>query len=558
MKKTLLSLLAVVGLGFAASAAEVNFDFVTNDYDLGERGATAYVVTPATVKEGDVTLSLDKTSGNGFRLWKDGLRVYKTGDGNATISVAAPEAVTAIDLSVATEFASVSVDGTALTFDGASKTYSWTGNAAAPVITITQSKGNYALTTLRVTYGSSEVPVEPSIATSLNEDFSNGIPATWTNVKLAGDKEWYTTSFNGTYYAAATGYKGTEPPFDFWLISPAVDLDKAAEKVLTFRTQVNGYNSTTSEFHAFILDSNDPATATRTELKPELAVAPGSGYSSWVESGDLDLSAFKGTVYVAFQFYAEPDANYATWCVTDVKLNAENKPVDPVDPVEPTEVVTKSVAETIALASGTEFTTDFALTVGWVSFKNIFACDENGDFIQVYNENTLQVGDVIPAGMKATYTLFKGTTPEIEKVTVFPEATAGTFTPAVVPANRISTKLVNSVITVKDVVLAEASPATKDNFTGVSDGVELSLRNNYTLESVEAGTYDITVVVTVYNDAPSLYVTNYAVSTGVEGINADNNGPVEFFNLQGVRVANPDNGLFIRRQGNKVSKVYIR
>ena len=44
---------------------------------------------------------------------------------------------------------------------------------------------------------------------------------------------------------------------------------------------------------------------------------------------------------------------------------------------------------------------------------------------------------------------------------------------------------------------------------------------------------------------------------GVEDIFTDNseNAPVEYFNLQGVRVANPENGVFIRRQGNKVTKV---
>lgn len=36
------------------------------------------------------------------------------------------------------------------------------------------------------------------------------------------------------------------------------------------------------------------------------------------------------------------------------------------------------------------------------------------------------------------------------------------------------------------------------------------------------------------------------------------NAPVEYFNLQGVRVANPENGLFIVRQGDKVSKQMIR
>lgn len=44
---------------------------------------------------------------------------------------------------------------------------------------------------------------------------------------------------------------------------------------------------------------------------------------------------------------------------------------------------------------------------------------------------------------------------------------------------------------------------------------------------------------------------------GVEGINADNNAPVEYYNLQGVRVDNPANGLYIRRQGNNVTKVIV-
>ncbi|MBD5225110.1 MAG: hypothetical protein HDS68_03965 [Bacteroidales bacterium] len=48
---------------------------------------------------------------------------------------------------------------------------------------------------------------------------------------------------------------------------------------------------------------------------------------------------------------------------------------------------------------------------------------------------------------------------------------------------------------------------------------------------------------------------------GVETAVADNNGPespVEYYNLQGVRVENPSDGIFIRRQGSKVTKEIIR
>ena len=53
--------------------------------------------------------------------------------------------------------------------------------------------------------------------------------------------------------------------------------------------------------------------------------------------------------------------------------------------------------------------------------------------------------------------------------------------------------------------------------------------------------------------------TNPVVSTGVEEIDADNSdAPVEIYNLNGQRVVNPEQGIYILRQGKKVSKVVIR
>ncbi|MDE5554908.1 MAG: hypothetical protein K2J10_06970, partial [Muribaculaceae bacterium] len=47
--------------------------------------------------------------------------------------------------------------------------------------------------------------------------------------------------------------------------------------------------------------------------------------------------------------------------------------------------------------------------------------------------------------------------------------------------------------------------------------------------------------------------------SGIESVTNDNNdAPVEYFNLQGLRVNEPSNGIFIRRQGNKVTKVLVK
>ena len=44
--------------------------------------------------------------------------------------------------------------------------------------------------------------------------------------------------------------------------------------------------------------------------------------------------------------------------------------------------------------------------------------------------------------------------------------------------------------------------------------------------------------------------------TAIEVIEAEN-APVEYYNLQGVKVANPEKGLFIKKQGNKATKVVL-
>ncbi len=47
---------------------------------------------------------------------------------------------------------------------------------------------------------------------------------------------------------------------------------------------------------------------------------------------------------------------------------------------------------------------------------------------------------------------------------------------------------------------------------------------------------------------------------GIESIedDFDNNAPIEYYNLQGVKIVNPENGLYIKVQGDKVSKVLVK
>lgn len=227
------------------------------------------------------------------------------------------------------------------------------------------------------------------------------------------------------------------------------------------------------------------------------------------------------------------------------------------DPVTPTYTTVNSVAETIALTDGTDITVNYPLTVAFVNNQNIFACDDKGDFIQIYNANSYAINDVIPAGWTGTYKLYSGVTPEITDATLPASTEQKTFVPKTVAAADIDNSYVNRVVLVQNVVFSEATPDSKSNFTGKVGDATYSFRNNYSLESVPAGTYDVTIVVTIYNNAPSLYVINYAqAGSGVNAV-ATEAAEAEYFNLQGVRVANPEKGLYIRVEGGKASKVIL-
>lgn len=82
--------------------------------------------------------------------------------------------------------------------------------------------------------------------------------------------------------------------------------------------------------------------------------------------------------------------------------------------------------------------------------------------------------------------------------------------------------------------------------TTVTDAVGVAAAGSYVAFSQIGETG---AIFSLYNDTKS---------SGISDIVADENAEAEYFNLQGVRVANPENGLYIVRRGNKVTKEVIR
>ncbi|MGN1251344.1 MAG: hypothetical protein ACI4US_00515 [Muribaculaceae bacterium] len=83
--------------------------------------------------------------------------------------------------------------------------------------------------------------------------------------------------------------------------------------------------------------------------------------------------------------------------------------------------------------------------------------------------------------------------------------------------------------------------------------------NVWTPATQERAIKDVTFTPTDRTDIGKITVNYESINTGVDDILSDDaNAPVEYYNLQGVRVANPESGLYIRVQGKKATKVLVK
>ncbi len=127
--------------------------------------------------------------------------------------------------------------------------------------------------------------------------------------------------------------------------------------------------------------------------------------------------------------------------------------------------------------------------------------------------------------------------------------------------NTAASTLANGAFVLADIAGGMASATAIATYPEA--GFNTTSRNTDFMTSVCASTREngavLDVWVNVTNQGIAHYTYNGQKYVGVENIVIeDAQAPVEYYNLQGVKVANPENGLYIRVQGNKVSKVIVK
>lgn len=143
------------------------------------------------------------------------------------------------------------------------------------------------------------------------------------------DRTWQSKTFNNSTagvtekYIQATAHdssdKNAGKTYELWMISPALNVKDAANKVFSFYSE-GAYWQSTSSLEVYVLNEPKSTASSKEKLNVTLATStnPGGNFKGWVASGDISLEGKGDIVYVGFRYQAQGgNKNSTTYCIDD-------------------------------------------------------------------------------------------------------------------------------------------------------------------------------------------------------------------------------------------------
>lgn len=142
----------------------------------------------------------------------------------------------------------------------------------------------------------------------------------WSAVSVASDYVWLASSYQGKPFAKMNGYGDASGAADDWLISPAFTFD--GTQVLTFENAKNFSGPDLQLYVSTDYNGSNVTTASWTEL----SFTKSTGSYTFVNSGDVNLSAYTGTAHIAFRYTSTGSASgqASAWEVANVRVTNMN------------------------------------------------------------------------------------------------------------------------------------------------------------------------------------------------------------------------------------------
>ena len=156
------------------------------------------------------------------------------------------------------------------------------------------------------------------------DDFSSNNLNNWMVVNVNGEQEWEITPYgNPAPSAKISGYSGGSNANEDWLITNSIDVSSLSTVTLNFQSVVR-YNGPSLEVYASSdYSGGDPTTDGNWSELSVILDTDNSSWSSWTDSGNVDLSSYAGgNLYIAFKYVSTSSAS-ATYEIDNVLLIGE-------------------------------------------------------------------------------------------------------------------------------------------------------------------------------------------------------------------------------------------
>lgn len=189
------------------------------------------------------------------------------------------------------------------------------------------------LSTLSSCTSDSDVENRKVKTTLFVENFTDNTDGTilnttgWTNYAQVGTKKFTEEIYSGNGYAQFTSFGSGQASNVAWLISPAFDMDKQDGEKLIFQSAQAFLKSFDNSLELMVSTDYDGNIANINQSSwlnvPVETPKPNSEFYVWVNSGEIDLSKFNGTLHFAFKIKGNglPNSNVsATYQIDNIRL----------------------------------------------------------------------------------------------------------------------------------------------------------------------------------------------------------------------------------------------
>jgi len=321
------------------------------------------------------------------------------------------------------------------------------------------------------------------------------------DVNKPADLSYVWTADTKNHYMKASAYKNpTNYASESWLVSPVVDLKDATAPALSFTHATNFFSS--------VDKAKEEATVWAREEGGSWTALEGVNYPaslSWtfVESGSIDLSAYKGKkIQIAFK-YTSTETKAGTWEIKNFKLDEAV-----TGPVDPTFTAPETLSVEVGKTAKINVTTNSDGAVTYASSNTAVATVAEDGTVTGVAAGTANV--TVSAAATANFNAASAT---VAVTVVEPVTDAKTFTwdlskASYASASETSVKWVDAAATM-ETVQAEGATACNNYLGGEKTSTRFYKGNSLTF-TPSAG---VTIVKVTYTATTNGYATALASST---------------------------------------------